>query len=560
MPKVGRLTSEYDRNDSSNTNYLFGSGAVTRNAPFGNTETPNLKVKIIGGKNLPVTDTAVFQHPDSYEQALACPAPKDIHQLNSLGPSSWDEQFPKRGRKLFNPHVVIPPITPRDQDISVSSRMTPREGASIEDMDKPRPLSQLDMPVDFTQEKQLKESLCKELEGFKVAKLKDVYLELTGFDRNMSGFVNNEDLAYALLRAQMAITPKSLRYLSVKFASPEKTEKVNYENLLSFIGKLLNTPSGVESPRQESNRPNNVTSSPRKVTLSEDNQTMQDHYFNPITHQDEDYSSGSNKFPFHDRNNAKLLRYIEQQLMESETELDFEKIWVAFMQADRAHRGKLSRHQIKDLTIQCRIPLQDSLVDQIINKCEESYGQYDWQQYLEFIERVKPIHTGLNIPVSKKPTEFARRYPTPSTNWPKEGQNETYRGNDEIREVGLKQGVYTQDANQDEKQSADMELKNTEEAIARSEAVKKKLLEKGSVTSEPWFERFIKLAEEMYSVDSNASGCLSVEEAQWLVQKHNVMQHLHLSDRDIITAITECEKGGKVPIHPLLRLISLKGP
>ena len=44
---------------------------------------------------------------------------------------------------------------------------------------------------------------------------------------------------------------------------------------------------------------------------------------------------------------------------------------------------------------------------------------HSWRQYLEFLEKIYPTKTGIKIPESKKPTEFAKHYPEPSSDWPK---------------------------------------------------------------------------------------------------------------------------------------------
>ena len=44
---------------------------------------------------------------------------------------------------------------------------------------------------------------------------------------------------------------------------------------------------------------------------------------------------------------------------------------------------------------------------------------HSWKQYLEFLEKIYPTKTGLKIPESKKPTEFAKHYPEPSRDRPK---------------------------------------------------------------------------------------------------------------------------------------------
>ena len=47
-----------------------------------------------------------------------------------------------------------------------------------------------------------------------------------------------------------------------------------------------------------------------------------------------------------EKDNAKLYRLIEQQLLDSQLEIDFEQLWVKFQQADRELRGTLSANQV----------------------------------------------------------------------------------------------------------------------------------------------------------------------------------------------------------------------
>jgi hypothetical protein len=44
---------------------------------------------------------------------------------------------------------------------------------------------------------------------------------------------------------------------------------------------------------------------------------------------------------------------------------------------------------------------------------------YRWHSFLEFLQRVRPSNTGLPIPVSKRPLEYAKHYPEPVPNWPR---------------------------------------------------------------------------------------------------------------------------------------------
>ena len=61
----------------------------------------------------------------------------------------------------------------------------------------------------------------------------------------------------------------------------------------------------------------------------------------------------------------------------------------------------------------------DAIVIFLIKSLLLLYFLLSWRQYLEFLEKIYPTKTGLKIPQSKKPTEFAKHYPEPSSDWPK---------------------------------------------------------------------------------------------------------------------------------------------
>ena len=59
-------------------------------------------------------------------------------------------------------------------------------------------------------------------------------------------------------------------------------------------------------------------------------------------------SPRSKKFPYinGNRDNSKLLHLIEEALMNSGEELDYDKIYATFRNFDRGHRDMLSRDQV----------------------------------------------------------------------------------------------------------------------------------------------------------------------------------------------------------------------
>lgn len=54
------------------------------------------------------------------------------------------------------------------------------------------------------------------------------------------------------------------------------------------------------------------------------------------------------------------------------------------------------------------------------DKCSSSSS---WVKFVEFLEKVQPAKTGLTIPRSKKPLEYAKQVPSPVRSWPRAVEN-----------------------------------------------------------------------------------------------------------------------------------------
>ncbi len=131
----------------------------------------------------------------------------------------------------INPRRVVPPISSPDQNASIKAEQNSnpeqptdiydkmqamlrdpdppaRSGAGVGiDLLKylPRTDNLPQRPIDLGKEEELelRHRIKHDLANFETRKLKDVYLELTGFDRDLTGYVGYSDLGYALLRKQV---------------------------------------------------------------------------------------------------------------------------------------------------------------------------------------------------------------------------------------------------------------------------------------------------------------------------------------------------------------------
>jgi len=69
------------------------------------------------------------------------------------------------------------------------------------------------------EELELRRLIREDLTGFNTSKLKDVYLELTGFDRHLTGCISYENLLFSLLRAKVGNFSQCSLFVVLRFLS-----------------------------------------------------------------------------------------------------------------------------------------------------------------------------------------------------------------------------------------------------------------------------------------------------------------------------------------------------
>ena len=219
-----------------------------------------------------------------------------------------------------------------------------------------------------------------ELSHIQPDRLYNAYIEATKFDKQFMGWCSFDRINQSLLSQNAAPHPDTLRLIASMFIDPSIPGQVNYEKILKFIEYAM-----------KKNYPD-------------------------LFSKTQDGLQGLE--PFKEKETAKLLRMVHDALNESGYRLDIEKLYRDFQSVDNK-RETLSKAQISDVLYQNRVPLQDSLLNHILHKFQESNGQYSWQQFLSFLEKVQSVQTGLPIPQSKRPLEYARQYAPPHDSWPR---------------------------------------------------------------------------------------------------------------------------------------------
>ncbi|XP_064625120.1 uncharacterized protein LOC135486339 isoform X2 [Lineus longissimus] len=625
MPKVGR------RSDHALHDYLRKDNRVQANAPFGTFYTPNIRMKIVGGRPVQVVegelmpqemcDTPVprarlpfFTRPLNPIQCTQPPqsvnptpratfASPEVTQpdprLNAGYSTAQADRYNSHlHQQPLNPHSVLPPI---------STRSPPPEAAPIHAYHTHEvtsdPLSESPrlyrlLPRDTylpreplflkrDEELQLSRILRDEMSKVNPNKVKDVYMDLLGLDRNMTCYVSYQDLSLAFTKNQVHIPPQLLRLIAALYVSTREYGLVNYEKLITFIGGAAKMAGRDQSPPgyRQSSPPFHNSKQSNNNSPSESLQDRPNYYNHPDSPSPGERGSSPRRSPVRDRDDAKLVRLIEQQFLAAPDRVDIDKIRSVFAEADRTHRGTLSKQQIKQVALLCRLPLQDAILDRIIERCEDrGLGQFDWIQFVEFIERIQPASTGLRIPTSKKPREFAKHYPTPGSNWPRaEGASDSPRQRSPEKsqhyntlQYNIPRVNFDHDKNQ--LNSMEKEIRKLEEQYLE---MKDKMLHeprygpKGQdipqpkpaekagrdINDKPWFDRFLKLVEGLYKNDVDNNGRLRADEVKWLTNEYDNAYNLHLPAELKEEALQRAvHDGNKVELATFVKFLGMANP
>ncbi|XP_052089503.1 uncharacterized protein LOC127726190 isoform X11 [Mytilus californianus] len=318
-----------------------------------------------------------------------------------------------------------------------------------------------------------------ELSHIQPDRLYNAYIEATKFDKQFMGWCSFDRVNQSLLSQNAAPHPDTLRLIASMFIDPSIPGQVNYEKILKFIEYAM-----------KRNYPDLFTKT-------------QDGYGNSKYYNSSQQNNSSlhGLEPFKEKETAKLLRMVHDALNETGYRLDIERLYRDFQSVDNK-RETLSKAQISDVLYQNRVPLQDSLLDHILHKFQQSNGQYNWQQFLSFLEKVQSVQTGLPIPQSKRPLEYAKQYPPPHDSWPRAKESPRESPPPSNRN-GYDSNDYRDPPLTERERRMLEKLRKTEEAINGLKH-RYKIMREGMEVSEKgynWSDKLLKLSGQLYAID-----------------------------------------------------------
>ncbi|XP_072018679.1 uncharacterized protein [Amphiura filiformis] len=298
---------------------------------------------------------------------------------------------------------------------------------------------------------------------------------------------------------------------------------------------------------------------------------------------------------FSDREDAKLLMMLEQQYIQGgEEPTDLVVMRNKLSAKDKSQEGTLTKKEIQDVCFAMRVPVQGSLMEKLMQRCDTGEGQYSWPAFIDFLERVKPLSTGS----SKKTPE-----PPKSKTWPMNNREENKAPSgrapglpqepgpppwetrkplarlhqrasptDVEREITQYDDRADQDFPSHPSSSKTTHKPNSAsersqlESLARSHRAramhanqeKQRQMAKAEeeAAGERWFERFMHLAKGLYSADSTNTGYLSKEEMHRILNNYNLIYQLGFQESRIDRVIsTHSTPKGLVSIEHLLETL-----
>ncbi|XP_036371375.1 uncharacterized protein LOC115226750 isoform X2 [Octopus sinensis] len=397
--------------------------------------------------------------------------------------------------------------------------------------------------------------------------LREIYMMLCTFDRRLTGWCRLQDISFTLSKMKVTISTDTLRLAASLFVAKDYPGLVNYEKILSLFGAALKFGHNSNVVRNHIEK-NSILS---QLQQPEDSPPK---YFNNNLEKPGDLPKGESPLP--DQDIAKLIRAVERELRQVNYNINFDKLTSSFQTEDRNHRETLSADQIKRVCYRNSIPVSESLLDDILYRCcDVSNGQYSWHKFISFLERVQPIHTGLRIPSSKRPLEYAKNYLAPLPNWPKATQSprDVTQKVLPTREQSLlaaglpsnkrMDGNRERNTPQHQKDEDKSRLKDGEQ-MARglspnygdrcTDPMGTLKAQTGIIADDgSWFDRFMKLANRLYAQDSDHAGFLPLDDVWSLVHASNSKYNLGLPELKIEHAIAESLDHNQVNLHSMLK-------
>ncbi|CAF0878807.1 unnamed protein product [Adineta steineri] len=410
----------------------YATAAIPTYAPFGTEYTPDQKVKIVGGRQITMSDSNAhnFNYTNGsltkqFDPDLA--PTKSIQHVHAIDQAQWPQQNRQRFdttyrteyiNRIRHPNEATRPVRQQKSSLNnffvlppIASQTTRTDGQQQQQqqpyVDQEVPSNQMmsngippinfygqqqgmmnnvdtylpEEPVLLTdyEEQRLSEQIRTQLGNPTIIdRLKLFYEELAKYDPNVTNFVHYSNIQLVASQLGLNLDEDTLRFAMCKFVSPNQGRGyVNYEDLIRYFGKCL---SAIY---------------PNQYGLQQNlNTTNTNGFYNQPLNQQNPYQTGmrvDNKDDgSFDPDERQIRNLLKQNIknIEYNGQIDFNKLYNELRIADRSQTGVLNQHQIEEVVYKVRIPLQRSLIFQILEKHCKAYAKlYKWDAFVQYLQQ-----------------------------------------------------------------------------------------------------------------------------------------------------------------------------
>ncbi|CAF0759039.1 unnamed protein product [Brachionus calyciflorus] len=370
------------------------------------------------------------------------------------------------------------------------------------------------------EEANLVNDVTRELDGYSSDQLKNFYSEMLSYDPSATGFAHHMYVTLVAMRNQLPLSESLMRFVMSRFVSPNQQRGyVNYEDLVKFLAKCL----GEISKKRYSPQPNQQQNPSENLNQSVLSPRSVDKY---------------------DPDEQAILRLMHENMRDWDQVnlLDTDNLRRKFYEIDPYNRYILTQREIEDVVYKNRIPIQRSLIFQILERyCKAAVSQYRWPAFVDFLEKTK----NLRLP-NKKKTNYTLREDEKDADI----SQFTYRNNqlDSLRNMASEQ-ERLDEINKQIYNLQNLKMETKQKLESRLENV---------VKGETWFTRFMRLANAIYNhrINAGIEFVLPKDEARRLITAYNTVYELSIPEATIEEGLTINTVKGNVLIDNLIKFLA----
>ncbi|XP_066984596.1 uncharacterized protein [Macrobrachium rosenbergii] len=336
--------------------------------------------------------------------------------------------------------------------------------------------------------------------------LQSLLSNLRAQDRDRDGVLSSDQVKGTLRKFQFNLSDGAQKNLCRKFGqSGDHVAMVRYEEMFGYLAKsrmeAIRAPPPLPATGQSGSSVNQQQQYPRKVNLR-------------------------NKVLFSDRDEAKLIIDLERQLADKPVNMaDLRGIMINF---DRDRNDYITGPQVETAFKKCGISLTPDVMSRLLLATDRTgAGMYKIDTLIDYLIRIKPeahsvmlgnSHNPRPARVGKLPMYLNQ--PTLIAPWEYQQSSQLQESNDFLPDEG-----FSEDHHQPTTPASPVPQSVPEEPEEEPFDVHK------------WSRDYQKLAEAVYSADSDRSGYMPAEEVRRVSNTYNSVYRLDISDVSINTAL-----------------------